>query len=88
MEGLVTQDAGVVDDDVDSAERLDRGIDDRLAALGGRHRVVVGHCLAACRDDLVDHELGGRGVVALAADRAAQVVHHDPRAAARELERV
>ena len=52
-ERLVAQDAGVVDDDVDASEAVDRGLDDRLAALGRRDRVVVGDRLAAGRLDLL-----------------------------------
>ena len=46
-ERLVPQDAGVVDDDVDRAEGVERGLDDGRPALGGGHRVVAGHGLAA-----------------------------------------
>ena len=47
VERLVAQDAGVVDDDVDAAEGVDRRLHDRRAALGGGHRVGVGDRLAA-----------------------------------------
>ena len=87
-ERLVAQDAGVVDDDVDLAERVDRGLDDALAALGGGHRVVVRHGVAAGGLDLVDDLLRGCVVAALAVDRAAEVVDDDLRAAARHLEGV
>ena len=59
LERLVAQDAGVVDDDVDPAEGVERGLDDGLAALGRGDAVVVGDGLAAGGLDLVDDLLGG-----------------------------
>ena len=88
MERLVAQDAGVVDDDVDAPVGVDRGLHDRLAALGRGDRVGVGDGLAARGFDLVDHLLGGAGVAAGAVDRAAEVVHHDERAPRGEQQRV
>ena len=49
----VAQDAGVVDDDVDAAEAVDRGLDDGLPARHGGDRLVVGHGLAARPADLL-----------------------------------
>ena len=49
VERLVAQDAGVVDDDVDPAERVERGLHDGLAALGRGDAVGVGDGLAAAR---------------------------------------
>ena len=88
VERLVTQDAGVVDDDVDGAERVDRGLDDSLAAVSGGHRVGVGHGLATEIDDLLGDPLGRSGVATLAADGTAEVVDHEPGAASGELERM
>jgi hypothetical protein len=88
VERLVAQDAGVVDDDVDRAERLDRGGDDGLAALGGGDAVAVGDGLAAEGLDLADHVVGRTLAAAVARHRATEVVHDDARAAAGELERV
>ena len=88
VERLVAQDAGVVDDDVDRAEGVDRGLDDRLAALGRGDRVGVGDGLAAGVLDLVDDELGGALVAARAVDGATEVVDHDQRAARGEHQRV
>ena len=66
-EGLVAQDAGVVDDDVDLAEVVDRGLHDRGAALGRRDGVVVGDGLAAglvdLLHDLIGHARAGAGAV-------------------------
>ena len=65
------------------AERVDRGLHDGRAALGRGDRVGVGDGLAAGGLDLVDDVLGGALVAAGAVDRAAEVVDHDERAAAR-----
>ena len=55
VERLVAQDAGVVDHDVDGAERVDGRLHDGLAALGRGDAVAVGDGLAPERLDLVDH---------------------------------
>ncbi len=72
VERLVAQDAGVVDHDVDLAERVDRALHDRRAALGGGDGVGVGDGLAAGRLDLVDDELGRALVAPGAVDGAAR----------------
>src|ERR687894_382050 len=77
---LVAEDAGVVDEHVELAERLDRGADALLGAGPVADVVGVGHRLATGGDDLVDHLLGGTGVTADAVHRAAEVVDHDARA--------
>ena len=69
VERLVAQDARVVDDDVDRAVGVERGLHDGLAALGGGDGVGVGDGLAAGGLDLVDHVLGGALVAAAAVDR-------------------
>ena len=88
LERGVAQDAGVVHDDVDAAERVERALHDRRAALRRGDRVGVGHRFAAGVDDLGHHELGRGRRAARAVDRTAEVVHHDLGAAAGELERV
>ena len=88
VEGLVAQDAGVVDDDVDAAERVERGLHDRRAALG---RGDASRCWRPRRRrglDLVDDVRGRARRRPGAVDRAAEVVDDDPGAAAGELERV
>jgi len=55
LEAYVAQDAGVVDEHVDTAEALDGSVDDAVAELD---RVVVGHGLAAGGLDLVDDDIG------------------------------
>ncbi len=52
VEHPVAQDAGVVDDDVEVAEGLDRRVDQPLGALPRRDVVAVGDRLAAHRLDL------------------------------------
>src|SRR6185369_9548888 len=74
----VSEDAGVVDDDVDPAEGVHRGLDDRLPTGHAGHRVVVGHGIAARLGDLL-HDLIGRLPVGPGPDLAAAViVHHHP----------
>ncbi len=79
MERLVAQDAGVVDDDVDLAERVECALDDCCAALGGGDRVGVGDGVAAGSGDLVHDQLSGALVAAGAVDGTAEIVHHDER---------
>ena len=66
LEGLVAEDAGVVDDDVDPVVGIDRRLDDGLPALGGRHAVVIGDGLAAEVADFSGHRVGRAFVSALA----------------------
>ena len=56
LEANVTEDAGVVDENVNAAEVLDGGFDDCLAILNA---VVVGHSLSAGFSDLIDDYIGG-----------------------------
>lgn len=55
LEAGVAEDAGVVDDDVDTAESLDGGVDDLVTKLD---RVVVGDGLATGGLDFVDDDIG------------------------------
>lgn len=64
LEADVTEDTGVVDDNVDTAESLDGGVDDLLTELDG---VVVGDGLAAGSLDFVDDDISSL--------RIAQVSH-------------
>jgi hypothetical protein len=77
VKGAVADDAGVVDDDVDPAERRQGGVDDGLAAFGCGDRVGVGHGHAAGGLDLGDHLLGRPRRGALAVDAAPEIVDHD-----------
>ncbi len=88
VEGLVPEDAGVVDDDVDSVERIDGRLDDRLAAFGRCDAVAVGYRLATEGLDLFDDPLGGCGRAAASVDGATEVVDDDTSSTTGELERV
>ena len=79
---------GVVDDDVEVAEGLDRGVDDCLGAVEVGDAVGVGDRLAAGGDDLVDDRLCGAGVGAAAVGGAAEVVDDDLGAQRCEQQRV
>ncbi|MNJ38810.1 hypothetical protein D3C77_336660 [compost metagenome] len=74
VERTVAQDPGVVDQDVDGAEHLERGGDDFLA-FG--HRVVVGDSFTPQGADFRDHGIGRGtgGTQAFGADT--QVIDHD-----------
>ena len=80
----VAQEAGVVDEHVEAAERVDRGVHQAAGALPVGDVVGVGDGLAARRDDLVDEELRGRAVGTGSLARDAEVVHDDARAFTRE----
>lgn len=56
----ISQDTGIVDEDIDSAESADGSLDDALAILD---RVVVGDGLSARGLDLVDDDIGSLSVV-------------------------
>ena len=65
-EGLVAQDAGIVDQDVDAAPLGDHAIDHRLHRVGIGDRTLHGARLTAGGHDLGGHRVGAR----------AEVVHH------------
>ena len=88
LEGPVTDDAGVVDDDVDLPEGGERRLHDGLPARDAVDRVEVGHGFTAERLDLLDHDLCGRAVGAMPIDAAADVVDHDASTASGQLERM
>ncbi len=81
VKGLVAEDAGVVDDDVDAVEGVERGLYHRFATSGGRNAVAVGDRLAAEVADFPGDRLCRSGVGALAVDRTAEIVDHHARAA-------
>ena len=76
-ERLVAEDASVIDEDVDLAERVDGGLDH----VGGAHpvgdAVIVGDGLAAGLFDLVDDGVGRRVGAALAVGRDAGIIDDD-----------
>ncbi len=83
-----SDDAGVVDQDVEASELLDRRVDERLCAGRRGHVAAVGDRDAAGGDDLGGD--GGRrfGVRADALHRAAEVVDDDAGAPVGEQERM
>jgi hypothetical protein len=60
LEADISQNAGIVDEDIDATERVDGRLDDGFSVL---HRVVVGDRLAACGADVVDDFVCGLAVV-------------------------
>src|SRR5690606_2053573 len=74
VETGVAKDAGVVDDDVDAAELVERGLNNAFAVLD---RVVAGDGLAAGGHNLVDDAVGGRLARPLAVHAAAEVIDDD-----------
>lgn len=60
LEADISQDTGIVDEDIDSAESTDGSLDDALAVLD---RVVVGDGLSARGLDLVDDDVGSLSIV-------------------------
>jgi hypothetical protein len=77
MKDFVAQDAGVVHQDVDALERIERRLHDLVGILRLADRERRGDGLAARLLDLVDHLLRRAGVVARAVERRADVVDHD-----------
>ena len=69
--------AGVVDDDVDRAEVVDRGLDEAIGEIGRRDAADAGDGFTAQGTDFSDHFFGRAGV---------QVVDHDARAVAGQLQ--
>ena len=50
LEADITENTGVVDEDIDAPEGIDCGLDDPIAIFNG---VIVGDCFAACGLDLI-----------------------------------
>ena len=84
----VAEDSGVVDQDVEAAEVVDRLCDHPFRAGEVGHVLVVRGSLAPGGSDLVDDLLRGRCVVTLAGELAAEVVDDHRRARGGERERV
>lgn len=55
LDGDITQDAGIIDKDVNSSIGLDGSVDDLVAVY---HIVIIGNSLAASIDNLLDHQIG------------------------------
>ncbi|MNN54178.1 hypothetical protein D3C81_1689740 [compost metagenome] len=58
-EHAVTQDPGVVDQNMHFVERRQCSIDDALSAAQGGDVAIVGDCSATTGTNFVDHRLGG-----------------------------
>ena len=84
----VAEDAGVVDEDVETAEGVDRLLDEARGAVPAADVVGVGRGLAARGRDLVDDLLRRSRVGARTVTTAAEVVDHDLGAVASEGQRV
>ncbi len=84
--GRPSDDAGVVDQDVEASEALDGRIDERLRAGSRGHVAVVGDRNSARGDDLGRDGRRRFGVRAIARHRAAEVVDDDARAPVGEQE--
>ena len=87
VEDRVAQDAGIVDQDVDAAEGVERGLHDRFGVLRLGDRERRGDRLAAGLLDLVHHLLRRAGVGAGALQARADVAGDHPRALLRQAER-
>ena len=84
MEFALTQDASVVDQDVNSAELSESGMDKASNCFGIGYVVVTRNCLAAFAGDFRDNRVGrfrGRAVARLS---ATNVINYDSCAASRE----
>ena len=73
----VAQDAGIVDQDVQLAERGDGGFDDALGAVEVGHALEVRHRFAAEGFDFVHDLLRRTGIRSRPVEAAAEVVHDD-----------
>src|SRR5262245_2374375 len=87
VEGHAAEAAGIAHDRVKATEGVDRGTNDRLAALGARHGFVRCNRQPARALDLGDHLVGDAGVRALAVHGASELVHHHQPTAPRNLHR-
>lgn len=56
LEADITQDTGVVDQNVDATKCLDGSLDDLVTIFDG---VIIGNCLSTVLLDLIDYYIGG-----------------------------
>lgn len=77
VEDHVAQDAGIVDDAVEPAEVVGRGLHDLAGGNRFRHRLEIGNSRSTALLDLLDHFLGRRGARAATVGGAAGIVDHD-----------
>ncbi|MGY3080754.1 hypothetical protein ACVWZZ_007162 [Bradyrhizobium sp. LM6.10] len=77
VEDHVAQDAGIVDDAVEPAEMIGRGLHDLAGGDGFGHRLEIGDRGAAALLDLLDHFLSGGCARTGAVGGATGIVDHD-----------
>ena len=77
VEDHVAQDAGIVDDAVELAEMIGRGLDDPAGGDRLRDALEIGNRRAAALLDLLDHLFGRRRAGARAVGGNAGIVDHD-----------
>jgi hypothetical protein len=80
--------AGVVDDDIDTAERVERALHRGGGAVLLADVVRIRHCFAAGALDFIGHVSGGKIRCSRAVERRANVVDHNARPAPREQMRI
>jgi hypothetical protein len=78
---VVTKYTCVVDNNIDAAEVIQRGLNDFGGLRRGAHRVGVSDSVSALRSDLIDDLLGRTGAGTLSGDAATDIVYDDPSAA-------
>ncbi len=88
VERRITDRSGVVDENVDATPGFERGVDDRLAALGRRHAVGVGHGFTAALANLCGGVAGGIGARPVSGHRPTEIVDDDAGPAVGEKQRV
>ena len=79
LEADIAEDAGIVDEHINTTEGVDGRLDNGLPILD---RVIVGDRLAACGADIVHDLVCRRRALALALEASTKVIYHNVRAAA------
>ena len=74
---LVSQDTGVVDEDINAAPTLRSRSDHVLHLLDVSDVRTMGHCLATSRLDFSHHSLRGCATTTAAIDRATKIIHNN-----------
>ena len=88
FKSAMTQVARIGDNRVNATEIVHRRRDDLARALGCRHGIIVGHCRAAGRADLIHHGIGetSGNFCSSARHRTTEIVHDYRAAAPRDLQ--
>src|SRR5579864_8302225 len=87
VKDAIAQNAGIVDQNVDPAERIERRLDDLIGIAGLADRERRGDGRAAGFLDLVDDGLGRSGIGAGAFEAGADIADHDARTLLRHEQR-